>query len=494
MLAGVAAAIAAHSGLPVWLIRVAFVALFFWSGTGLVLYAAGWLLIPNEGDDLAVGGRWARSLGGSRSWLGLVLVVIAAAVLVDAVPFFSGGLIVAATLLVLGVLLYRGDIPGDLWLSRKTTNQEKGNGPDDTSVLRSDMTVSTSPLSEATVELTPPAPPKPPPPPSGLGQLTIGLAVVACGVLAIVDRSSALVDAAPRHYFALILTVIGAGLLIGAWIGRARWLILVGLILVPTTLGTAVLAVAEGRAGRLEELARPTTFAAVSPSYEKAAGELVIDLTDLPWNGEEVTITAEVGAGELELVLPPGVGVEATSEVGIGEIDTPFGNSGGISVDDVLTIDGDLGRVVADLSVGVGSLRIEAGNRTFPRVPPSPILPGENAMGDLTVRLSEAAALDPVYATTNGDITLDLSDVSVVNDQEVTVLTDVGDIYVVVPPETSHRIVATSELGAIDLFGEDALEGGGTVRSESITDGAPVITFTISTVDGDITIVQGERS
>jgi hypothetical protein len=424
-----------------------------------------------------------------------VLVVVAAAVLVDAVPFVSGGLIVAATLLVLGVLLYRGDIPGDLWLSRKATNQEKGSGPDDTSVIRSDMSLSTSPLSEATAEMPPPMPPKPPPPPSGLGQLTIGLAVVACGVLAIVDRSSALVDAAPRHYFALILTVIGVGLLIGAFLGRARWLILVGIILVPTTLGTAVLAVAEGRAGRLEELARPTTFTAVSPSYEKAAGELVIDLTELPWNGEEVTIAAEVGAGELVLVVPPGVGLEATSEVGIGEIDTPTEDSGGVSLGDVLTIDGDLGTVVANLSVGVGSLRIEAGNRNFQRAAEFPLFPEDQAAtGDLTVRLSEAAALEPMYSTIDGDITLDLSDVTPVNDQEVAVLTDVGDIVVIVPTGGSHRIIATTESGAIDLFGEDALEGGGTVRSESITDGAPVITFTVSTVEGNITIIQGDRS
>jgi hypothetical protein len=84
--------------------------------------------------------------------------------------------------------------------------------------------------------------------------------------------------------------------------------------------------------------------------------------------------------------------------------------------------------------------------------------------------------------------------VTPVSDQEVAVLTDVGDIVVIVPAGGSHRIIATTESGAIDLFGEDALEGGGTVRSESITDGAPVITFTVSTVEGNITIIQGDRS
>lgn len=492
--AGVAAGIADQLGLPRWLVRLGFIVLTFWNGTGILLYLAGWLLMPAEGEIQSLGSRWAKQLSGSRSWIGLVLVVIAVAALIEAFPFFDGGLIVATALLVVGVLLYRGDIPGNYWPPKrdsaskddKTTNAKDANAS---------MTITTTPdPSEATMQLTPVAVRKPPPPPSPLGQITVGTAIVSCGLLALIDRTSVLVDAAPRHYLALILTVVGAGLLVGSLFGRARWLIVLGIFMIPATLGTAVFEFADGRIGQVDELARPATFAALGTHYDKGAGQLIIDLTQLPWNGESVELTAEVGAGELVLFLPEGVGLNGRGDVGIGEIQTPSGTHGGLSVEDTITLTGDRGTVIADLSVGVGALRVESGTR-LPRLGgEAPFLPGGFFDGDLTIDISDASSLEPVYSTSEGDIVLDLSDIALEQDTAVEVFSDSGDITVTLPAGASYSVEARTEAGVINVFGEETVESGGVIRTDSTKEDTFTISFSITSIEGDITLNQGGRS
>ena len=54
MAGGVAAGLAAHFELDVTLVRLAFVALTVIGGAGVPLYAAAWLLVPEEGSDAAL--------------------------------------------------------------------------------------------------------------------------------------------------------------------------------------------------------------------------------------------------------------------------------------------------------------------------------------------------------------------------------------------------------------------------------------------------------
>lgn len=51
MIAGVAAAIADRIGVDVGLVRLGFVVSVFFGGLGVVTYVAGWLLIPEEGEE-----------------------------------------------------------------------------------------------------------------------------------------------------------------------------------------------------------------------------------------------------------------------------------------------------------------------------------------------------------------------------------------------------------------------------------------------------------
>ena len=58
MLAGVARGIARYLDADVTLIRVIIAALALFSGAGVALYIAAWLLIPEDGEDQAIALAW----------------------------------------------------------------------------------------------------------------------------------------------------------------------------------------------------------------------------------------------------------------------------------------------------------------------------------------------------------------------------------------------------------------------------------------------------
>jgi len=57
MLAGVAAGVADYFEVDATLVRIGFVALTLLGGAGVPLYVAAWLLIPEEGSEVARGGE-----------------------------------------------------------------------------------------------------------------------------------------------------------------------------------------------------------------------------------------------------------------------------------------------------------------------------------------------------------------------------------------------------------------------------------------------------
>ena len=57
MLAGVASGLANYLDVDVTLVRIGLVALSFLGGAGVPLYVAAWLLIPEEGSEVAIAGE-----------------------------------------------------------------------------------------------------------------------------------------------------------------------------------------------------------------------------------------------------------------------------------------------------------------------------------------------------------------------------------------------------------------------------------------------------
>ncbi len=73
-----------------------------------------------------------------------------------------------------------------------------------------------------------------------LGRLTVAVALVAIGVVALLDVTGILAPTA-LHYLGIGLGVIALGLLIGSVRGRAKWLVIPGLLIIPLPVRSPIL-------------------------------------------------------------------------------------------------------------------------------------------------------------------------------------------------------------------------------------------------------------
>ncbi len=97
--AGVAGGVADYFAIDPVLVRIAFVVLTFVGGAGAIAYAAGWLLIPEEGEDTSLGENAVRNHNWGRI-AGFVLIAIAASLLLRPLWWFGGQLITAVALIL----------------------------------------------------------------------------------------------------------------------------------------------------------------------------------------------------------------------------------------------------------------------------------------------------------------------------------------------------------------------------------------------------------
>jgi phage shock protein PspC (stress-responsive transcriptional regulator) len=342
--AGVAAGLARHLDIDPVIVRVAFVVLTFFGGVGLLLYVAGWLLIPEEGKD------WAKVALDRRSrTVALALVGLLALVLLISHSWWGGGfpwavLVIAALVAVVATQFSRrGDqavVP---------TSETSGGATAD-------------PSATATY-VAPPVQPRPVNPRKRgpiLFWFSLALMAVSLGALGVADLAGA--DVAPSAYPALVLTLSGVVLLVGAFFGRAGGMILIGLIATFATIGSTV----ADQWHPHHQVERPVAVASVQDSYHIDVGDLVVDLTQVnnPASLDGRTIHVSGGVGHLDIRVPAGVTVVTHAQIsGPGGINSFGQDEGGIntSVDSVhnagpgaptLTIDADLHVGGIDLSTG----------------------------------------------------------------------------------------------------------------------------------------------
>ena len=369
MLAGVARGIADNFGIAEWIPRVFFVVTAFMGGFGVVLYAACWAFIRSEDETYSAAERFFAGKSTSRSWIGIGLIVVAGIIVLSNITFLAGEVVWAGAFLVVGLLLYMGYIPTGASQSEGPVESKEGvQQITPTETLETE--VGTEPSGDSPAGGTPTPPPTPvatPPdlPParpresSILGRLTLGVMLLGLGVLAILGNIDGLaVDADPRHYLALAVTILGIGLLVGSIAGRARWLILLGVILVPTLMFSPVFE-QDWNDVAFDQSFRPETFAQVDSSYDIEVGDMVIDLTSLPWDGEEVSIDASVAAGALEIRIPAGVGIVGTAQVDVGEVSESGRSSAGLGSAPLHWDEtGEIGTVFLDAEVNIGTIDI----------------------------------------------------------------------------------------------------------------------------------------
>lgn len=472
---GVAAGLANYLNLSVGLVRFLFLFSVLFGGLGFALYAAGWLLIRDETESESIGERLIGNIGSGPSWIGVGLLVIGAVIFLENFTFLRGSLVWAIVLIAGGVLLYRGDIGGSR-APEDHPQETGGEGPAPAvTATRSNVAPPAPPAAQRPVPSTPPPPPPPPQPPSILGRLTIGVGLLSLGVLAVIDNLTDLIDPQPRHYLALATVVLGLGLLTGAFVGRARWMILLGIFVIPPLLASPAIEVEWE--GRLERIVTPADLEELDPAYEAGAGRFVFDLTEAPWQGESISLEVDLAAGEVVVIVPADVAVTGMGTVSIGQIEDPDGQLGGLGrISRDFALAGDAGILDLDLEVGVGSIRVDTSD-------------GGEWNGEGAITPFTEADLGDVDARV-GELVVDLGELELENDASYRLEMGAGDIRVRVPSDLNVVVSAEAGAGSIQLFGSTSSGFGSGMTREHIVDSGPVLDLHVSVGTGDIVVTE----
>jgi phage shock protein PspC (stress-responsive transcriptional regulator) len=358
VIGGVAAGLADHLNIDPLLVRAGFVGLMIFGGAGLALYVVAWLVIPELGrDDSIVEDLLARfGLRGNAGMAILVFlgVVVAGAWLSGYGPGqrFREVALLGVAIIALGSLLVRGSAMA----SRPRSHVATAAAPEPVSAPGSEPG---QPIAWSGTSAEARRAEARPREPSPLGWYVLAAALVAVGVLAIVGNVIG-VHVAPGQYFGVALAVVGLGLVVGAWWGRARPLILLGLLILPVAVAAAFVNVPLD--GGIGDLAfRPQSLGEVRGEYRLAGGDLRLDLSDLKAGGAPVTVTASVGVGRLTIVVTDDAAVELDARVAGGELRL-FGNqqTGTGLGDRVERLSGAGAHLVLHLEAGIGSVVVEA--------------------------------------------------------------------------------------------------------------------------------------
>jgi phage shock protein PspC (stress-responsive transcriptional regulator) len=380
VLAGVAGGLGAWLGVDPRALRVAFVVLTVFGGAGLLLYLIAWLAIPDRHAALSPAERALRRLRDAPTWLQIGLVVLVGLLFVGGGGFDGRNIALALVLITLGYVLFRQDtraaFPG-------------GRPPGPPTGARAQLPPAAAapspslPAPPGTAPTEPPAGVQPPaggwtpPPPaewaaaprparrrSVLGQVTVAAVLVATGVAALMERVG-LVDMDGQRYLALALALVGLGLVAGAWWGRARWLIAVGLLLLPVLFAASAVHVPiEGGLGQRRY--EPRSLAEVGQSYRLGAGELTVDLSAVRFEPTPRRVAVSLGIGDLTVILPPDVTAQVDGTIRAGEVelfgrqldDDGPGNDASPVYQTLSPGTDQGGRVELDLDTGIGQVTV----------------------------------------------------------------------------------------------------------------------------------------
>ncbi len=331
VIGGVAGGLGDYLNIDPILLRVAFAGLMIFGGSGVVLYVLGWILIPTAGESDSIAQTWLRHFGQRTGRLGALILVVAAVI------FFSSGInpgrdtfyipseiFWAFAIAVIGVLLllrHDGAAEGSHAPAGPGADAGWATAPDGATMPFSSPTMPVAGQYAAPQYAAPQyaAPLKARPRDrSPLAWYTLGAALIALGLLAVADNMAG-VRVLPGQYAGAGVLALGLGLLVAAWWGRARVLILVGLLVLPMA-GVAAFLTVPLEGGFADTDFQPATLSEVPAAYRLVAGQLWIDLTQLDAGGQPVTIDASVGVGEIYVIVPEDATVEVTSSVQGGRI------------------------------------------------------------------------------------------------------------------------------------------------------------------------------
>lgn len=187
-----------------------------------------------------------------------------------------------------------------------------------------------------------------------LGRLTFAAVLVGTGVMAIFETAGT-IEPSTRHYLGLALAITAAGLLVGAVWGRSRALIALGLVLL-FALGGALATDIVTDIEATTEIYAPALVGEIQPSYHLDAGSLVLDFSDVNLEGRSVDVRADIGAGQIEVILGADQGADINARTGVGRVEILGRSSEGLGVGRSDDLRGSSGTLILDLDAGVGEI------------------------------------------------------------------------------------------------------------------------------------------
>ncbi|ARF57005.1 PspC domain-containing protein [Streptomyces gilvosporeus] len=120
------------------------------------------------------------------------------------------------------------------------------------------------------------------------------------------------------------LVVFGLGLVLSAWFGRTGGGTVFMVVVTTLMLAAATVLPDTLTAEWQRSTWAPTSAAAVQPNYHVGSGDARLDLSGLSLKGgRTVYASADVGAGRLQVTLPPGVTTTAHVSMGLGNLRLP---------------------------------------------------------------------------------------------------------------------------------------------------------------------------
>lgn len=209
------------------------------------------------------------------------------------------------------------------------------------------------------------APAHPREPRSYLGLITVSAAVVVGGLLSLLAVAG--LDVPVAAVAAAMLGVVAVGLLVGAFRGRARWLIAPAVILLLVAqAATAIPRAVSSSWGAGIGDRRWTPTVSNPAAYELGAGEARLDLTSLPPG--PATVSSRLGAGNLIVTVRPDTTLVVHGRVGAGDLKlpgVPATNGTNLVIDTTVpaTTAGDP-RTTVDLTVDMGLGELEVRRAT----------------------------------------------------------------------------------------------------------------------------------
>jgi hypothetical protein len=168
----------------------------------------------------------------------------------------------------------------------------------------------------------PPGPSSVPAERSRLGGLAVSATALALGVLGLLDLSG--ISIRGGFYLAVPLALVGTALVIGAFVGRARWLIAPGIVLA-LFLGVAT-TVNDVNEANGSVTWRPAGAEQLERSYTIDVGNATLDLSAVDFSGQRHAVSVGVDLGDLTVIVPAAVDVRVDARVDVGTAEV-FGST-----------------------------------------------------------------------------------------------------------------------------------------------------------------------